>query len=67
MSIKNDDSSGTLNVPSRDVSIPAFLSDTAQLYLMPQPAPEPYPAIEDKAGWREYVAATTREWCRFFA
>jgi len=52
-----ENDSSTLQVPARAISIPAFLSDIARNYLMPQPGPMPYPALGDKAGWRAYVAA----------
>ena len=44
-------------VPDRSVATPGFLSEVARSYLRPMPASPPYPAIEDKAGWRAYVAA----------
>ena len=40
----------------RDLPLPAYLSPVARMYLAPQPASVPYPAITDKAGWRAYVA-----------
>lgn len=48
---------GTLHLPARDIPLPSFLSDAALPYLSPQPPSAPYPALDDKAGWREYVAA----------
>ena len=48
---------GTVRVPARDVPIPAFLSDVAKASLMPQGGSLPYPAMDDKAGWRAYVEA----------
>ena len=44
-------------VPARSIATPGFLSEIARSYLRPMPASPPYPAIEDKAGWRAYVAA----------
>ena len=44
-------------IPARELSVPAHLSEAARMYLMPQPASVPYPALEDKAGWRAYVTA----------
>jgi len=48
---------GAQHVPARDISIPSFLSDIARAYLAPQPAPAPYPPLEDKAGWRAMIQA----------
>jgi acetyl esterase/lipase len=55
----DNNSSGFLHVPAREIPIPPYLSDIARAYLMPQPASMPYPAIEDKAGWRNYVSVMT--------
>ena len=55
--MKEKENSGTLHLPARDIPLPGFLSDTARGYLMPQPATAPYPALEDKSGWRAYIAA----------
>jgi len=44
-------------IPARELAVPAHLSEAARMYLMPQPASVPYPALEDKAGWRAYVTA----------
>lgn len=55
----NNNASGILHVPARDIPVPSFLSVAARAYLMPQPAPMPYPALEDKAGWKTYVSAVT--------
>lgn len=57
MSTEDTDDAGMLHVPARDVPVPAFLSPIARAYLKPQPASVPYPALEDKAGWRAYVSA----------
>jgi epsilon-lactone hydrolase len=46
-----------LQVPARDIPVPAHLSATARAYLAPLPTWGDYPALEDKAGWRAYVAA----------
>lgn len=46
-----------MHVPARNISAPAFLSDVAKAYLMPQPLSPPYPALDDMAGWRAYVDA----------
>ena len=37
--------------------MPSFLSDIARGYLAPQPPRPPYPALDDKAGWRAFVDA----------
>ncbi|GLR67181.1 hypothetical protein GCM10010909_18620 [Acidocella aquatica] len=55
----NDNASGILHVPARDIPVPSFLSDIARAYLMPQPPSMPYPSIEDKAGWQNYVSVMT--------
>lgn len=44
-------------LPARNIQAPAHLSEGARMYLAPQREPTAYPAIEDKAGWREYVSA----------
>ena len=36
---------------------PDFLSDAARAYLVPQGPRSAYPALDDKQGWRDYVAA----------
>jgi acetyl esterase/lipase len=48
---------GAVRIPARDVPIPAFLSDIAKAYLVPQGGSIPYPPIDDMEGWRAYVAA----------
>ena len=53
----SDGNDGTYTVPERDIPLPSFLSEAARSYLIPQPPQPPYPAIEDKAGWRAYVSA----------
>ena len=55
MSHKN--SVDILHVDARDVSPPDFLSDIARTYLKPQPTSVSLPPIEDRDGWRNYVAA----------
>lgn len=45
-----------LHVPSRNIPIPEFLSDVARNYLKPQPGALPYPALDDKEGWRKYIS-----------
>ena len=45
------------HVPARDIASPTFLSEGARMFLISQPAQHGYPAIGDKAAWREYVAA----------
>ena len=57
MGANDDEVTGTLHVPARDIPVPEYLSPMARAYLMPQPASAPYPALEDKAGWRAYVSA----------
>jgi len=51
------DDSAVLNVPARDIPLPAHLSPVARAYLTPQPGSGSYAALEDKDGWRAYVAA----------
>ncbi len=46
----------TIQIPARDVPIPAFLSPVARAYLQPQPQMLAHPPLDDKAGWRAYVA-----------
>ncbi|WP_373078074.1 alpha/beta hydrolase [Zhongshania sp.] len=53
----NEQDMGKAQLPAREVTIPSHLSDIARHYLMPQPTPPPYPALNDKAGWRGYVTA----------
>lgn len=55
--ISGDPSAGVVRIPARDIPIPTFLSDIAKAYLVPQERSAPYPAADDKAGWREYVEA----------
>ena len=50
----------TIHVPARDIPVPAFLSPVARAYLQPQPKTVPYPPLDDKTGWREYVEAIDR-------
>lgn len=47
----------TLHLPARAIPVPAHLSEIARAYLTPQAGTMPYPAIDDAAGWRAYVAA----------
>ena len=58
--MQDQDDRGTYHVPARDIPVPAFLSPVARAYLHQQPAKASYPALEDKAGWRAYVAAVDR-------
>lgn len=51
-------SGGVQHVPARDIPLPAHLSDVARAYLQPQPRGRDYPALDDKAAWLAYVAAT---------
>lgn len=46
-----------LQVPARGIAPPVGLSAHAKAYLIPQPTPGSYPALEDKDGWRTYIAA----------
>ena len=46
----------TIQIPARVIPFPAFLSPVARAYLQPQPKMLPYPPVDDKAGWRNYVA-----------
>jgi acetyl esterase/lipase len=45
--------------PAREFPAPEFLSDIARAYLAPLGPSTGYPSVEDKQGWRDYVA--TRE------
>jgi acetyl esterase/lipase len=60
MSSPSDEAEAGLLVPARRIPAPATISPQAQAFLTNPPfsgeAPE-HPAIEDKAGWRAYVAA----------
>ena len=49
--------SGAYQVPARDLPVPKHLGPIARMYLNPQPGSAPYPAQDDKAGWRAYVDA----------
>ncbi|MDO6414483.1 alpha/beta hydrolase [Sphingomonas sp. BIUV-7] len=53
----NDGPENAMQVPARTIPAPAYLSDVARAYLMPQPPSAPYPAIDDVAGWSAYVTA----------
>lgn len=55
--MQEQDDSGTYHVPARDIPVPGFLSPVARAYLQPQAKSATYPALDDKAGWRAYVAA----------
>lgn len=46
-----------LQVPARTIPVSEFLSVVARNYLRSQPGSLPYPALEDKEGWRNYVIA----------
>jgi epsilon-lactone hydrolase len=46
-----------MHVPARDIPVPEFLSPVARAYLTPQPKSATYPELDDKEGWRTYVAA----------
>ena len=49
----------TYVVPARELAIPGHLSPVARAYLSPQQSGRlAYPALDDAAGWRAYVAAT---------
>lgn len=50
-------SGGSYRVPAKDIAVPAHLSPVAHAYLTPQPRGLAYPAQDDKAAWRAYVAA----------
>ena len=52
----NEDTSAIQHVAARELPIPAHVSAIARVFLTPQPLSPPYPALEDKAGWRTYVA-----------
>jgi monoterpene epsilon-lactone hydrolase len=58
--IKGNEAGATLDVPARDIPVPAFLSEIARTYLKPQFGTPPYPPIEDKPGWKAYVSALDR-------
>ncbi len=54
-SVAAGNADGSMRVPARNISVPLFLSDVARAYLVPQQGKVPYPAIDDKTGWQEYV------------
>ncbi len=56
--MQTDGNSGAMHVAARNIPVPDFLSPVARAYLTPQPGKAHYPALEDKPGWRDYVAAT---------
>lgn len=58
--------SGLVHVPARDIPVPAFLSDLARAYLLPQPVPAAYPPLEDKAAWRAYISAVDESYLPLF-
>ena len=45
------------NIPAREIPDPQHLSAGARMYLAQQPESPSYPGIEDKDGWKAYVAA----------
>jgi monoterpene epsilon-lactone hydrolase len=53
----DQDHLSTTHLPARDIPVPAFLSDVARAYLMPQPRGAAHPPLADKSAWRAYVAA----------
>lgn len=56
MSITSGD---IVHIPARDIPVPAYLSDQAKAILaMRMPGGMDYPAIDDRQGWRDYIAAT---------
>lgn len=55
--MSDDEMGAGTQIPARNLSAPAFLSGIAKTYLRPQPSSPPYPALDDKAGWRAYVDA----------
>jgi len=57
MTMAEEQDSTMVHLPARDIPIPAFLSPVAKAYLKPQTKSADYPALDDKAGWRAYVAA----------
>lgn len=52
-----EQNSETVLIPAREIPVPAFLSPIAKAYLQPQPKSATYPSLDDKDGWRAYVAA----------
>lgn len=55
--MSGDVTDGVTQVPARNISAPAHLSDIARAYLAPQPPAIPYPALDDKESWKAYVTA----------
>ena len=50
-----------LHVPARDIPVPTSVSPEAQAVLAMGrlgPPPRSYPALDDVAGWKAYVAET---------
>ena len=55
--MQEGDNSGAIHVPARDIPTPDYLSPVARAYLAPLPTWGDYPPLDDKDGWRAYVAA----------
>ena len=51
-----------LHLPAREIPIPTSISPEAQAVLamgrLGPPAPEAYPALDDVAGWKAFIAKT---------
>jgi acetyl esterase/lipase len=57
----DDQNQGALRVPERLLPIPSHLSPEAQAFLARPAMPRTtYPALDDKAGWREHIASGDR-------
>lgn len=51
----------TLHVPARELRVPGHLSPAAQAFLSRPASPATaYPALDDKEGWRQHIAAGDR-------
>jgi acetyl esterase/lipase len=54
--MSDENTTDMLHVPARAIPVPDFLSDVARSYLQPQAGSLPYPAMNDKQGWRNFVS-----------
>ena len=54
--MSDNEAADTLHLPARDIPLPAFLSEAARAFLKPVGGSMPYPAPDDRDGWRAYVA-----------
>jgi acetyl esterase/lipase len=54
-----DERSAPLQVPAREIPVPAHLSSGAQARLaMPRPEGAGYPSLDDVQGWKRHIAGT---------